>query len=171
MRRKIVSFTAFPKSLRVMTIIILLFVLGIVLLALDLFMPGMIMTMLGILVMLAGSTQAFQLYGIGGGLTAFGIGLVLLTITLYIEYVILPKTPYGKKFFLNASVGGASQPPPDAVTLTGRECVAVTPLVPTGQIELDGRRYEALSLDGHIDKGGRLKITGSQNFSLTVTKL
>ena len=43
--------------------------------------------------------------------------------------------------------------------------------MPSGQVEIDGRRYEAQSLDGHVAKGARLKITGLQNFSLTVTKL
>jgi membrane-bound ClpP family serine protease len=49
--------------------------------------------------------------------------------------------------------------------------VALTPLMPSGQIEIGGKRYEALSLDGHVAKGARLKVTGAQNFSLTVSKL
>lgn len=154
-----------------MTTILLLFVLGVVLLALDLFVPGVILSVAGACAILAGTAQAFNDYGISGGLQAFGVGVVLLGVMLYIEYGILPKTRFGKRFFLHAEVKGASQPASDGAALTGRECVALTPLVPTGTVEIDGRRYEALSLDGQADRGTRLKVTGSQNFSLTVTKI
>ena len=103
---------------------------------------------------------------------AFCIGAVLLTVALYIEYAVLPKTRWGKKFFLHAAIEGTSQAPAaETAALTGREAVALTPLMPSGQIEIDGKRYEALSLDGHVAKGARLKVTGAQNFSLTVSKL
>ncbi|MDB6168120.1 MAG: hypothetical protein JWM88_984 [Verrucomicrobia bacterium] len=154
-----------------MTTILLLFVLGIVLLLLDLFLPGIILSLFGTLAMLAGTAQAFSRYGIGGGLLAFAIGAVLLTTALYVEYGLLPKTRFGKKFFLHASVDGTSQPASELSSLVGQEAVTVTPLMPTGQIESGGRRYEAQSLDGHIAKGARIRITGFQNFSLTVIKL
>jgi membrane-bound ClpP family serine protease len=155
-----------------MTTILLLFVLGIVLLVLDLFLPGIILSAFGTLAMLAGTAKAFTLYGIGGGLLAFAIGAVLLAVALYVEYGLLPKTRFGKKFFLHAEVHGTSQAPTtDPATLAGREAVALTPLMPSGQVEIDGRRFEALSLDGHVARGARLKVTGTQNFSLTVTKI
>ena len=155
-----------------MTTILLLFVLGIVLLVLDLFTPGIILAVFGTLALLAATSQAFAQYGVSGGLLAFGIGAVLLTVALYIEYGLLPKTRFGKKFFLHAEVHGTSQEPAAAIAaLTGREGVAVTPLMPSGQVEIEGRRYEALSLEGHVATGTRLKVTGAQNFSLTVTKL
>lgn len=155
-----------------MTTILLFFVLGIVLLVLDLFMPGVFLSLLGILAMLVGTGNAFNTYGIGGGLAAFGAGTTVLGIALYFEYSLLPKTRLGKKFFLHAAISGTSQTPAsETAALAGREGVAVTPLMPSGQIEIEGRRYEALSLDGHVDKGARLKVAGAQNFSLTVTKL
>lgn len=155
-----------------MTTILLLFVLGTVLLVLDLFVPGPIMSAIGVSVLLVGTGHAFNLYGVAGGLEAFAAGAALLGIALYVEYGLLPKTAFGKRFFLHAAVKGTSQmPAADTSSLTGRECVALTPLMPTGQVEIDGRRHEALSLDGHVERGTRLKITGAQNFSLTVTKL
>ena len=155
-----------------MTTILLLFVLGIVFLALDLFVPGIILSVFGTVAFLAGTRQAFAEFGWSGGLMAFAIGVALLALALYIEYGLLPKTRFGKKFFLHAAVEGTSQAPAaETAALIGRECVALTPLMPTGQVEIDGRRREALSLDGHMPKGTHLKITGAQNFSLTVSKL
>jgi len=153
-----------------MTTILLLFVLGIVLLALDLFVPGIILSVFGTIALLAGTARAFNEFGMSGGLLAFGIGMVLLAIALYVEYGLLPKTRYGKKFFLHNAIEGASQPAAEGAKLTGREGVVVTPLVPTGQIEIDGRRHEAQSLDGRLPAGTRVTVTGAQNFSLTVKK-
>jgi membrane-bound serine protease (ClpP class) len=155
-----------------MTTILLFFVLGIVLLVLDLFMPGIVLSLLGVGAIFAGTASAFKQFGVGGGLLAFGSGAVLLTVALYIEYSVLPKTRWGKKFFLHAAIDGTSQAPAaETAALTGREAVALTPLMPSGQIEIGGKRYEALSLDGHVAKGARLRVTGAQNFSLTVSKL
>lgn len=155
-----------------MTTILLLFTLGIILLFLDLFLPGIILTVIGTLVILSGTARAFAEYGVGGGLIAFLISMVLLGLALWIEYGVLPKTRFGKKFFLHAAIEGTSQPQKEQMeSLTGRECLVVTPLVPTGHVEIDGRRHEARSLDGQIPAGARVKITGTQNFSLTVTKL
>jgi membrane-bound serine protease (ClpP class) len=154
-----------------MTIILLLFVLGIVLLVLDLFVPGIVLSVFGTFAFLAGAARAFGEFGTAGGLFAFAIGMVLLAIALYVEYGLLPKTRLGRKFFLHSAVQGTSQPAAEGATLTGREAVVVTPLVPTGQIEIDGRRHEAQSLDGRLPVGTHVKVTGAQNFSLTVTKL
>ncbi len=155
-----------------MSTILLLFILGIVMLALDLFMPGIVLSVFGTLAMLAGTALAFSLHGVAGGLLAFAIGAALLSLALYIEYGLLPKTKFGRKFFLHAEVHGTSSAKSsDLAELAGREAVALTPLMPSGQVEVDGRRYEAQSLDGHVARGARLKVTGAQNFSLTVTKI
>src|SRR5476651_2770908 len=109
-----------------METILLLFILGIVLLVLDLFVPGIILSVFGTLAFLAGTRQAFVQFGTGGGLLAFAIGMALLALALYIEYGLLPKTRFGKKFFLHAAVEGTSQvPAAETAALVGRECVAL----------------------------------------------
>jgi membrane-bound ClpP family serine protease len=154
-----------------MSTILLLFVLGILLLVLDLFLPGIILSLLGTLAMLAGTARAFSIYGVTGGLLAFFSGVLLLAVALYVEYGILPKTRFGRRFFLDAAVDGTSQGASNSPVLVGKEGIAITTLMPTGQIEVGGRRYEAQSLDGHIEKGARVRVAGFQNFSYTVNKL
>lgn len=154
-----------------MTPILLLFVLGIVLLVFDLFTPGPILAILGVLAFLGATQQAFDQFGIWGGLLAFAGGAVLFIVAMYIEYGLLPKTKLGKKLFLHTPEHGASLSATSSAALSGKEAVAVTTLKPTGQVEIEGRRYEARSLDGQAEKGARLRVVGAENFSLTVTKL
>jgi membrane-bound ClpP family serine protease len=155
-----------------MTTILPLFVLGVVLLALDLFVPGVLLSIGGVIAFLIATAEAFRVYGMIGGLEAFGCGIVLLAAALWLEYGLLPKTSFGKRFFHRTAVDATSQPSEATLAaFAGREAETLTPLMPTGQIEILGRRYEARSLDGHVPKGAKVKIVGAQNFSVTVTKL
>ena len=79
-----------------MTAIIILFLAGILLLAIEVFVPGMIVGIIGGLSILAGVVTAFNLYGTGGGLIALLCGGLLLGVTLYLEFVVLPKTKLAK---------------------------------------------------------------------------
>lgn len=154
-----------------MTLIVLLFLLGTVLLVFEVFMPSSILGILGGLAMLGGCILAFTNYGLGGGSLAVLAGLVLLGTALYFEFGLLPKTRLGKRFFLHDAIGATSQPPPaEADAVVGKPCEAATTLAPTGYVLLEGRRYEACSQSGHVAKGTALRVTGVDNFRLTVTK-
>ena len=64
-----------------------------------------------------------------------------------------------------------SQPPvADKDSVMGKVAEAVTPLVPSGYVLVDGRRYEAFSQSGHAAKGAQMRVTGLDNFRLIVTK-
>jgi membrane-bound serine protease (ClpP class) len=73
------------------------------------------------------------------------------------------------------AVGGAVQG--SGVSLTsryeldsviGREGVAVTDLFPSGQIEVDGRRYEARLEVDFAKAGTRVRVTRRTDFNLIV---
>ena len=48
--------------------------------------------------------------------------------------------------------------------------MAVTPLYPSGQIEIDGRRYEARIEFGSAEPGTAVMVTDQTDFGLQVTK-
>lgn len=155
-----------------MSLILLLFGVGVVFLFFEVFMPGMVLGVLGAVAMLAGCVAAFVRYGAGGGLLALLTGLILLGITLYVEFALLPKTRLGKKLFLHASSGSTSQSPlAQAGEVVGQTCEALTTLAPSGYVDLAGKRYEAFSQSGFVEKGARLRVAGLDNFRLIVTKL
>jgi membrane-bound serine protease (ClpP class) len=154
-----------------MTVILLLFLLGTVLLVFEVFMPSSILGILGGLAMLGGCVLAFRDYGVGGGSLAVGAGLAILGLALYAEFGLLPKTRLGKRFFLHAAIGATSQPPvADAEAVVGKLCEAATMLAPTGYVLLDSRRYEAFSQSGQVARGTTLKVVAVDNFRLTVIK-
>lgn len=154
-----------------MTAIIILFLAGILLLAIDVIVPGMIMGIIGGLSILAGVVTAFNLYGSDGGMIALLCGGALLGLTLYLEFVVLPKTKLAKVFSMQATVEGTSQPAvADLSTVLNQHGETVTPLSPSGYVNVQGRRYEAFSQSGYLAKGVTVRVTGLDNFRLIVTQ-
>lgn len=154
-----------------MTAIIILFLAGILLLAIEVFVPGMIVGIIGGLSILAGVVTAFNLYGSGGGMIALLCGGLLLGVTLYIEFVVLPKTKLAKALSMQATVEGTSQPAvADLSTVLNQQGETITPLSPSGYINVQGRRYEAFSQSGYLAKGVTVRVTGLDNFRLIVTQ-
>lgn len=59
----------------------------------------------------------------------------------------------------------------DARSLVGESGIAVTALFPSGQVEVDGKRYEARVAIGHADAGTPVRVTGISEFGLSVEVL
>lgn len=153
-----------------MTMIVLLFSLGIVLLAVEVIIPGGILGAIGGLLMFGGCILAFKDYGTLGGGIAIATGMFLAGLTFYIEFRILPKTAAGKRAFLKSEITGVSAAFGDeARELIGRPAEALTMLSPSGYIRIDGKRYEAFCQSGQAPAGSQLEVTGADNFRLIVS--
>lgn len=153
-----------------MTLILILFVSGVLLLVAEVILPGGVIGGLGALMMLAGCLVAFVEFGAGTGLAATGFAVLLTGVALFIEFRILPRTKLGQRAFLKAAITGVSNPAGDQhAALVGKAAQAVTPLTPSGYVLVEGVRHEAFCRTGHADTGTRLEIVGSDNLRLIVT--
>lgn len=154
-----------------MSTITLLFIVGAVLLAAEVFVPGAILGVVAGIALLAGIVLAFVEHGSGGGWAAVGGALVLVGFTLWAEFWLLPRTALGKRLFLKAEVSGASQPPlAERADVVGQTAVADTALAPSGYVIVAGKRYEAYSRSGYAAKGETLRVVDLDNFRLIVSK-
>jgi len=154
-----------------MSVILTLFAAGIMLLAFEVIVPGAILGIIGTVLIIIGVAVSFSQYGTDGGLIATAVALGLTAVTLYLEFVLLPKSRVAKKLSLTDTVSATSQPAvADRAAVIGRQATAITALVPTGYVELDGRRYEAFARHGHAQPGERLDVIDLDNFRLIVSK-
>ena len=154
-----------------MNAILLLFLIGVLLLAGEVFVPGAILGIIGAVCMFGGCVLSFTQFGTSGGLLATGVAVALLGLALYVELIWLPKTRVGKKMIVQSTVSATSQPAlAEQNAVVGKTAEALTPLVPSGYVLVDGRRYEAFSQSGHAPKGATLRVTGLDNFRLILTK-
>jgi membrane-bound serine protease (ClpP class) len=172
----------------------LVFVLGLALVALEIFvLPGtLIPALLGATLMLGSLVWAMLDLWPGEPISIEGDMLVrplanlvsggLLAAVLFIAILrFLPKGgPWGG-MILQTAVGGApdaakplhanSDATSDRQTLIGREGRAVTALFPSGQVEIGGLRYEAKLSMGFADAGSAVRVTGTGEFGLLVELL
>lgn len=153
-----------------MTLVILLFALAIMMLAVEVIIPGGILGTIGGLMMFAACVLSFMRFGPVGGAIAVSAALVLTFIILYIEFRWLPRTAIGKRAFLSKEMTGVSAAFGDeARDLIGKSAEAVTMLSPSGYVLINGKRYEAFCQSGQVPVGTILEVTSTDNFRLIVS--
>ncbi|MFK7852393.1 MAG: NfeD family protein [Akkermansiaceae bacterium] len=152
-----------------MSLIALLFSLGIILLAFEVMIPGGILGLAGGILLFTGCVLAFTTLGTAEGTLAIFITVAAAGTVFYVQFKILPNTKMGKRFFLDESVEGSSTAlKKDAQDLIGKTATSVTVLSPSGYVKIDGKQYEAFSESGQIPKNTELQVTDANSFQLIV---
>ncbi len=144
--------------------ITILVVVGSLLLVAEIFMPGMIMGILGGGCLLASVIWTFQLYGlkIGAGLLLFEV--LAVTIGLFVVMERLPFSKFGRSMMLEET----NQTPDQEDSFkkfVGQNGKAVSLCRPTGVALILGKRIDVISESGFIEEGRSLVVTrveGSQ---------
>lgn len=155
-----------------MTLIILLFSIGILLIALEVIVPGAILGSIGAVMIFGGCILAFLKFGTGGGILALATAIIIGGIALFIEFRILPKTKIGKRAFLTKEITAVSQAVgSEARNLIGQTAEALTMLSPSGYVRVDGQRFEAFCQSGQAPAGSALQVVGADNFRLIVSEI
>ncbi len=151
-----------------------LFAAALAIAVLELFIPSA-----GILALLSGALAiagvvAFwsvsQLWGI------LSLLALILLVPLLVAFLlrIYPDTPIGRRMILSSDRDAPPDAPPapaphaKLIGLTGE---AISELRPVGMIRVDGQRLEALSEQGVIDIGARVRITAVEGTRIRVRRL
>jgi membrane-bound serine protease (ClpP class) len=163
---------------------ILLFALGVVLVIVELvWFPGVaVFAIAGVLCALIGLVMSLQgfalpdtkgapwqidvlLGSVGRVLVAFvtaGVGLVS-----FLRF--LPKVPlFGRLVLQTQLAGTAPAPQPDVPALAGRQGHAITPLRPSGKVEIDGQVLDVVAEGEFVAQGEPVEILRSEGIRIVV---
>lgn len=152
-----------------MTLIILLFSIGLILLAFEVMIPGGILGIAGGILLFTGCILSFVRLGTTEGIIAILVTALAGFAIFFIQFKILPNTRMGKRFFLNDSIEGSSSSLKTKTRdLIGKTATSVTVLSPSGYVVIDGKQYEAFSQSGQIPAGTELEVISANSFQLTV---
>ncbi len=103
------------------------------------------------------------------------LGGILIAVTLFIALArFLPKSVFWDRMILAGSVDGTSQgvdSPKSGRPVAGAEGIAVTDLFPTGEVEIEGHRYEARVEVGSVSKGSRIRVLRSDVFGYFIEEV
>ena len=106
-----------------------------------------------------------------GPLINLGLGVVVAVVLAAALARFLPHGWIWGRLAVSGAVAGAGVAPEvlsELDGLVGHEGVAATGLFPSGQVEIDGRRYEARLEMGFAEVGTRVRVVRSTDFNLIV---
>jgi membrane-bound serine protease (ClpP class) len=153
-------------------LIVALLLMGFLLLLAEVFVPGLVLGILGFVVLTTGVVLSFREFGPATGAWVFvgtaGGAFLLFVVALKI----LPRTRVGQRILLSEKVEGG---PRDRETeqerqrLLGREGTALTDLRPAGKGMIADKRWDVVSDGGYVDQGATFRVTRVEGLRIVVS--
>ncbi len=141
-----------------------------VLVALEVIVPGGVLGVCAVVCLLAATGLCFIDYGFFPALVLFVTTACAALLLAIVQFRWWVRSPAGRGLFLRAVVGKSSSTKPEADSLMGRNCETLTRLNPSGRVLLDGESHEAYSRDGYIEAHTIVRIVGRDAFKLIIQK-
>ena len=151
------------------TSIILLILAALALLFLEIFIPGGLATIIAMVLIAWAAALAVGPYGLDVGILILFIGAILGVLTILVEIKLIKDSPLAR-FLLHRDAHSTTAVPEVNKELMGTSGVALTPIAPTGKVQIGDKTYTAKSTQGMLAKGQAITVTGRDAFQLIVTK-
>jgi membrane-bound serine protease (ClpP class) len=149
--------------------IIVLVVIGFLMIAAEVFVPGLVLGTLGGLCLIGSVVLCYVSYGPLLGTVAFASLAVLSILGFFLWLRLFPHTPLGKRMMLNQSLASRNSLP--IADLIGETGEAVTPLRPAGTAIIQGRRMDVVAESGLIDSGQKITVVSQEGIRIVVRQL
>ena len=150
-------------------LIIGLSIIGVVLVFVELFIPGLVVGICGALCLLAAVALTYLNFGLYRGNMFLGV-LLVAAIGLFLWWMrAFPDTRFGRRFTLREEVPNSSEA---AVSpqLDGRTGLAHTDLRPAGTMILDGQRFDVIAESEMIDRGTAVRVVRVEGPKIVVRR-
>jgi len=138
--------------------IIFLLVIGLLMVCVEVFIPGGIVGTLGAFALIASIILAFVNQGTTFGLYWLSGVLVITLFGLFLSIKYLPRSPAGKRLFLSSSESGYSASEDGLPELIDKTGTALTNLRPAGMADINGSRIDVVTAGEFLEKGTEIKI-------------
>ncbi len=104
--------------------------------------------------------------------TTMGVVMIVLAVvSALVASVFSLRAKTWQRFALNKEIQSQSMPSPADEVKVGARGVTVSRLSPMGKVEIEGRMYEAKSMDAYLDPKCEIEVVGFENFSVIVKKI
>ena len=145
------------------------FIVGLVLMAGEIAVPGGVVGALGAVAFLIASIDVWAHHGATWGMAAIAASMCVATTLFFVEVKMMKSGPLARWFYLSQKT--PPTPSKSAEGVAAGACgVAATRLNPTGLVIVGGNRYEAISRDGLIEEGANITVVGDDPFRVVVKR-
>ena len=149
--------------------IILLILLGVLFLVAELLLlPGVsVGTILALVCYGSAVYLAFADFGTMTGLVTLAVVLLLSLIATIMSL----RAKTWQRFSLKQEIDSTSMQLPETEIAIGARGVSISRLSPMGRVEIDGKSYEAKSVDAYIEQKQMVEVVGFDNFAVLVKRI
>lgn len=150
-------------------IIILLTVVGFLMLTAEVFVPGLVLGILGFLCLAGAVVFAYVEFGpLAGTLVLAGVSGA--TMVGFITWMIaFPYTRVGRRLMLNSTLNlGEGEKSVPAQALLGKQGVALTFLRPAGTARIEGKKIDVVTEGGLVEKGRAIVVVAQEGMKVVV---
>jgi membrane-bound serine protease (ClpP class) len=151
---------------------VILVLAGLLLIGLEIFIPGGIIGTLGVLAMIAAIILAFTgdfMSHTAAMVTTFGL-MALTGFSIYAWLKYFPKSRAGKDIFLSQTMAGSSSLTEANHALLGQSGVAVSVLKPSGYARIGNKEYDVITEGTLINKEDPVTVVKVEGSRIVVRK-
>ncbi len=149
--------------------ILLLAGLGFMLVVAEMFLPGMVLGILGAILLGASVVVGFTEYGAGGGTVVFCVVMTGSIIAFFTWMNLFQRTGVGRNLTLGVSLG-AGDDLPEVDGLLGKDGKAITDLRPSGKIEIEGKRVDVVAESAYVESGSEVTVIQASGSRVVVRR-
>lgn len=146
-------------------------VLGFVLIAIEVFLPGAVLGILGGICLLACVGISFSAFGASGGFASMGILLALTAVLAPVWIKYSPRTRIGRKLTLDASDQDFQSAPEQFKRYAGQTGRTVSFLRPSGIAQIAGERVDVVSETGFIPADRTIRVVRVEGMRIVVEEV
>lgn len=151
-----------------MSLLLTLLIAGAALLLAEIFLPGMVAGVLGVVCLLGAAVVGFAEFGPKTGSLILMAELVAGTILTVLWMRYFPKTPLGRKYILDPST--AAHASKESEKWLGQVGLAVTDLRPAGAARIAGTKVDVITMGDHLESGTKVKVVRVDGPSIFVRR-
>jgi membrane-bound serine protease (ClpP class) len=154
-----------------MGLIVALAIGGIILILAEVFVPGGILGGMGFICIGFSIYFAYKDYGITGLLISGVVSVTAGVLTWILAFKLLPKMSGGNELLLTKTQKGYDTRVNELSKLIGKTGEASSALHPTGKVDVEGQKYDAVSEGDFLSAGSKIIVTGVRSNQLVVTSI
>ncbi len=151
-------------------LLIALVLITLVLVALEVILPGGILGVGAFVSLLLATFLCYWEYGFLSALAVFFMTALAALVLGVVQFRWWRKSALGQPFFLRKIAGKKRPADPVCDEMIGRAAQTLTRLNPSGMVSVDGRKFEAYSRDGYVEAFTPVRVVGRDAFKLIIEK-
>jgi membrane-bound serine protease (ClpP class) len=148
-----------------MAVVVILLLAGLLLLALETILPGLVAGAAGLVCLLTSVILAYHQLGVQAGNTVLALVSGLLILGVFLWFRFFPRSRLGRNFVSKGVVGEIRAEQTGLLHHTG---TAVTNLRPSGTALIDGRRIDVVTEGAMVEPGSPVRVVAVEGMRVVV---